>query len=240
MSAETPLRDDKKPHFIGGVLSRQSIDERRKRPISDPMSLVITPLLLKADPYDYDSIDLRLGSHFLIPQSPPAPFLDPTEENSSRQSHLKVHKPLGSYLVIPAHQTVLGATLEFIKLPHDVSGQILTKSSVARTFLLIETAPWVHPLYRGCLTLEIANVSNTPQVLYPGFHIGQLILITNDKPADETQPLSGAYVGPIEPESPPLKHPKDVLREIGVRRYRSPHSANWESTAGSDKLASHT
>src|SRR5882762_3357380 len=166
------------------VLSRQSIEERRKLPINQPESLVITPLLLRSDPFDYDSIDLRLGSYFLIPQSPPAPFLDPTDENSSRNSHLRVHKPLGTYLVMPPHQTVLGATLEFIKLPHDVSGQILTKSSVARTFLLIETAPWVHPLYRGCLTLEIANVSNTPQVLYPGFHIGQLILIANDKPAD--------------------------------------------------------
>jgi dCTP deaminase len=216
---------------LHSVLSRASIEERRRIPISDPKSLVITPLLGKTDPYDHDSIDLRLGSYFLIPQSPPAPFLDPTEANSSKLSHLKIHKPLGSYLVIPAHQTVLGATLEFIKLPHDVSGQILTKSSVARTFLLIETAPWVHPLYRGCLTLEIANVSNTPQVLYPGFHIGQLILIANDQPADETQPLSGAYVGPIEPESPSLKHPKNVLREIGIDRYRDPHSAAWQSTS---------
>jgi dCTP deaminase len=230
MSVAPPPGDNKKQDFAHDVLSRQTIEERRKRPINDPKSLVITPLLLRTDPYDHDSIDLRLGSYFLIPQSPPAPFLDPTDENSSRHSHLKVHKPLGSYLVIPAHQTVLGATLEFVKLPHDVSGQILTKSSVARTFLLIETAPWVHPLYRGCLTLEIANVSNTPQVLYPGFHIGQLILIANDRPADETQPLSGAYVGPIEPESPALKHPKDVLREIGIKRYRDPHSADWQST----------
>jgi dCTP deaminase len=230
MSAPAPRGDKTQKNNAHSVLSRQTIDDRRKLPISDAKSLVITPLILKADPYDHDSIDLRLGSYFLIPQSPPAPFLDPTQENSSRNSHLKVHKPLGSYLVIPAHQTVLGATLEFIKLPHDVSGQILTKSSVARTFLLIETAPWIHPLYRGCLTLEIANVSNTPQVLYPGFPIGQLILIANDEPADVTQPLSGAYVGPIEPESPILKHPKNVLREIGIDRYRDPHYPDWQST----------
>jgi dCTP deaminase len=197
MNAAAQPEDKRNKESAYNVLSSQTIKDRRKRPISDPKSLVITPLLSTTDPYDHDSIDLRLGSYFLIPQSPPAPFLDPTDVNSSRHSHLKIHKPLGSYLVIPAHQTVLGATLEFIKLPHDVSGQILTKSSVARTFLLIETAPWVHPLYRGCLTLEIANVSNTPQVLYPGFPIGQLILLANDNAADETQPLSGAYVGPI-------------------------------------------
>jgi dCTP deaminase len=212
------------------VLSRKTIEERRSLPIDNPKSLVITPLLLQDDLYDYDSVDLRLGSYFLIPQSPPAPFLDPTEENSSRLSHLKLHKPLGAYLVIPPHQTVLGATLEFIKLPHDISGQILTKSSVARTFLLIETAPWIHPLYRGCLTLEIANVSNTPQVLYPGYKIGQLILIHNDSPADQSEPLSAAYVGPIEPETPILKHPKDVLKQMGVDRYRNPHTLDWRST----------
>lgn len=212
------------------VLSSRSIEDRLRRRISDPKSLVITPILGTERPFDYDAIDLRLGSVFLIPQSPPAPFLDPTEPDSAKHSHLKVHKPLGSYLVIPAHQTVLGATLEFVKLPNDVSGQILTKSSVARTFLLIETAPWIHPLYRGCLTLEIANVSNTPQVLYPGFPIGQLILLQNDREADASQPLSAAYVGPVEPETPSLRDPKQVLREIGVRRYRHPHATDWQST----------
>lgn len=151
------------------VLSKRTIEGRLKIPGWKPESLVITPFLGSQRAFDHDAIDLRLGSFFLIPQSPPAPFLDPTEPDSAKHSHLRVHKPLGAYLVIPAHQTVLGATLEFIKLPNDVSGQILTKSSVARTFLVIETAPWIHPLYRGCLTLEIANVSNTPQVLYPGF-----------------------------------------------------------------------
>jgi dCTP deaminase len=212
------------------VLSRSTIQDRLRLPGWRHDALVITPILGNKQPFDYDSIDLRLGCFFLIPQSPPAPFLDPTEPESAKNSHLKIHKPLGSYLVIPAHQTVLGATLEFIKLPSDVSGQILTKSSVARTFVVIETAPWIHPLYRGCLTLEIANVSNTPQVLYPGFPIGQLILLTNDKPADASEPLSAAYVGPIEPETPRLKDPRAVLRDIGVKSYLSPHSAKWQTT----------
>jgi dCTP deaminase len=170
------------------VQSKKEIEERLRLPGWKPEALVISPLG-SSRPFDHDAIDLRLGPYFLIPQSPPAPFLDPNKPDSAKLSHLKVHKPFGSYLVIPAHQTVLGATLEFIKLPNDLSGEILTKSSVARTFLVIETAPWIHPLYRGCLTLEIANVSNTPQVLYPGFPIGQLILLKNATPADASEPL---------------------------------------------------
>src|SRR4051794_39017661 len=148
-----------------GILTSNEMKRRRLLEIDDPCSLVITPLLDEENAYDVDSIDLRLGTHFLFPRVPPRAYFCP-DQNSKDSFHMRVHVPLGDYLVIPPHHTVLGATLEFIKLPYDVSGEILTKSSVARTFILIETAPWIHPNYRGCLTLEIANVSNTAILLY--------------------------------------------------------------------------
>jgi len=141
---------------------------------------------------------------------------------------VRVHVPIGQFLVVPAHQTILGGTLEFIKLPTDVSGQVLTKSSVARTFIIVETAPWIHPEYRGCLTLEIANVSNTPVLLYPGRLICQLVLmrltpdetpnsqdLTNNGEAGRAKPQ---YFGPVYPEAPKFKDPQDDLLEIGVTR----------------------
>src|ERR1035437_7723219 len=120
-----------------GVLHKSKIKERLELSITEPKSLVITPLLEREKMFsassDADSIDLRLGTYFLLPQVPPVPFTFPSK-NSARQSHVRVHVPLGSYLVVPAHETVLGSTLEFIKLPSDLAGEILTKSSVARTF----------------------------------------------------------------------------------------------------------
>jgi dCTP deaminase len=183
---------------------------------------VVTPLLNEESAFSEDSIDLRLGSHFLLPQTPPQPFmtLDP---DSIKLAHLRVQVPFGRYLVVPAHQTVLGATLEFIKLPCDLSGQILTKSSIARTFVVIETAPWIHPSYRGCLTLEIANVSNTPLLLHPGIPIGQLILQTVDLEKMPTEDiLSGNYLGPVYPEAPKFKRLKDVLGTIGISSVEIP------------------
>src|SRR5690242_10854132 len=161
------------------VLNRQEILDRvHNFPASDKRSLVITPLLYEKedDVFDADSVDLRLGCYFLLPKTLDQPFFSP-DRSSETSLHVRVHVPLGQFLVVPAHQTILGATLEFIKLPADVSGQVLTKSSVARTFIVVETAPWIHPQYRGCLTLEIANVSNTPVLLYPGRLICQLILM---------------------------------------------------------------
>ena len=202
------------------VLSRREIDERRKLPVSEAESLVITPLLAE-DVFDEESVDLCLGTYFLMPQIPPQPFIDPNSPKAVGQSYLRLHTPLGSYFVLPAHQTVLGATLEYIKLPFDVSGQILTKSSVARMFMVIETAPWIHPLYRGCLTLEIANVSNTAIVLYPGTPIGQLVLL-HAGISEPPKQLSGSYVGPVYPEAPTLRHPGHALKKIGLDKYRHP------------------
>jgi dCTP deaminase len=111
---------------------------------------------------------------------------------------------------------VLGSTLEFLKLPSDLSGQILTKSSIARTFMVIETAPWIHPCYRGSLTLEIANVSNTPLLLYPGRLIGQLILLELSGKRRSKRKLSGSYLGPVYPEPPVFNDPEEDLAMIGV------------------------
>jgi len=125
-------------------------------------------------------------------------------------------------LVVPAHETVLGVTLEFIKLPSDLSGEILTKSSVARTFMVIETAPWIHPSYRGCLTLEIANVSNTPLILYPGRLIGQLILMRLEGASKDEARLSGSYLAPTFPEAPMFREPGEDLQAIGIKQIRLP------------------
>ena len=184
------------------VLSRKVIRERLNREIDDSKSFVITPFEESA--VDPDSVDLRLGSHFLFPKIPSKAAID-LQSSSFPSSEFNVHVPAGGELVLPAHQTVLGATLEFIKLPFDVSGQILTRSSIARRFVIIETAPWVHPNYRGCLTLEIANVSNSALILRPGMRIGQLILMLVENP-DSLDALNGTYIGPIHPERPLSRH----------------------------------
>jgi len=196
------------------VLSCKEVKRRLGLSPKDPRSIVITPLLGGEIAFDVDSVDLRLGCHFLLPRAWQQPFFCP-DDTSSTSLHAGAHVPLGKYLVVPAHQTVLGATLEFIKMPFDVSGEILTKSSVARTFVLVETAPWIHPGYRGCLTLEIANVSNTPVLLYPGRFIGQLIFM-EVSPPPENQQLKSSYLGPVYPEPPKFKGPEEDLREIGV------------------------
>jgi dCTP deaminase len=216
------------------VLRRGEILSRlREFPVDSPQALVITPLIYdkESDVFDADSVDLRLGNYFLLPKTLDQPYFSP-DRNSATSLHDRVHVPLGEFLVVPAHQTVLGATLEFIKLPSDVSGQVLTKSSVARTFIVVETAPWIHPQYRGCLTLEIANVSNTPVLLYPGRPICQLILMSLNpvnkranqdakRENEEGAEAEANYFGPVYPEAPKFRNPEDDLLGVGITRVSS-------------------
>lgn len=202
--------------------------------ICNPSCLVLTPFMDDASAFDTDSIDLRLGTHFLFPRVPPKAYYCP-DVNSRNSFHMKVHVPLGDFLVVPPHSTVLGQTLEFIKLPFDVSGEILTKSSVARTFTLIETAPWIHPSYRGCLTLEIANVSNMAILLYPGRRIGQMVLMHVAIPRDKEElyakaPMGDTYFGPIYPEAPPFNDPETDLGKIGIKNAKIVVDPDWSET----------
>jgi dCTP deaminase len=197
-----------------GVLTDAEIRRRLKRRLNDSRSLVITP---PPQEIDKDSIDLRLGSCFFVPRAHRSPCFIP---GLTKMLHLysEQYVPYGSYLVLPAHHSVLGSTLEYIKLPSDVSGQILTKSSWGRTFITIEAAPWIHPLYRGCLTLEIANASNTPITLYPGLKVAQLILLKTmeDTVKDKRDKMEGTYVGPVGPEPAQLKAPCQALQNLQI------------------------
>src|SRR5580658_1464726 len=110
------------------VFSKTKILQRLELEVSKAASLVITPF--DENLLDADSVDLRLGTHFLFPKVTAKRVVE--VGNSRPGEDFSVHVPHGEKLILPAHETVLGVTLEFIKLPFDVSGQILTKSSVAR------------------------------------------------------------------------------------------------------------
>ena len=133
----------------------------------------------------------------------------------------------GSYEFVLKEEWVpafIEAFREIVPLIHDLILDLTDhcngarKPSIARTFTLVETAPWIHPEYRGCLTLEIANVSNTPVLLYPGRPIGQLILLHVGRSHDVNECVKSSYFGPVHPEAPHFKNPEQDLLKIGVRR----------------------
>lgn len=201
------------------VLSRDEIKRRINLGIDELESIVITPRL--DEEFEHDAVDLRLGCYFRLPAISSIDCIRPYRESPLeggvrhypelfhkpfRRSEDKEHREDEGELILQPQHVVLASTLEYIKMPGDVSGEILNKSSWARVFISVASAPWIHPFYRGCLTLEITNLGNVPVALPVGEKIAQLVFMNLEGQGEIKEDLiEGSYAGAILPEAPTFK-----------------------------------
>jgi dCTP deaminase len=108
--------------------------------------------------------------------------------------------PFARPFVLHPQNFVLGVTLEWLRIPHDLAGYVIGRSRFGRRGLIIATAIGVHPNFVGCLTLELSNVGEVPIAVKPGTAICQLFLhnVQSGKPtlaqsqfASSRRPLVG-------------------------------------------------
>jgi dCTP deaminase len=132
------------------------------------------------------SIDLRLGRHFLK-----------VDENSvdslsldSSPSYLEIEK---SEIIIPPLSFLLATTMEFIRIPPNITAFVEGRSSIGRMGLFIQNAGWVDPGFEGTITLELFNSNRLPLRLESGRRICQIVFAFMDK-ATRT-PYAGKYQG---------------------------------------------
>ena len=195
------LRED-----ILGLLNRDSVAER----------LIVTPML-DDEQVGPGSIDLRLGTEFIEALRRAGAVVDPLDDPDppSEDREESVFIPLGEHFVLHPGQFVLGGTLEYVRLPADVMGQVLSRSSWGRLGLLVATAVIVHPGFSGTLTLELVNTGSVPIRLYPGLRVAQLQLWSS---ADKTELPYGRdeakYLTPLGPEGNRLAWESDELERI--------------------------
>src|SRR5436309_13869423 len=98
------------------------------------------------------------------------------ESKTGAQFTRTQYVPFGSKYVLHPGGFVLGATLEWIRLPKNLGAYVIGKSSWGRRGLIIATATGVHPGFTGCLTLELTNVGEIPIKIQPGMTICQLFI----------------------------------------------------------------
>ncbi len=149
----------------------------------DPLVITPTPDLSDLRSSGAASVDLRLGTWFVTPRARKVTSLELSEGGSSgAEDRLTktIFVPFGSHFVLHPRAFVLAATLEWLRLPHDLTGYVTGKSSWGRRGLIIETAMGVHPTFSGCLTLELANVGEVPIKIQPGMRVCQLFLHTTE------------------------------------------------------------
>jgi deoxycytidine triphosphate deaminase len=203
----------------GAVLSGLAIRDALARGSS---GLYITPLV--GNQLQESAVDLRLGTRFIVSRRTGTADIDPLgDPDRWRGMEDHIQEPWGGRFVLHPGELVLASTLEFIVLPDDLCGQVLTRSSYGRLGLITATAVQVNPGTRGLITLELVNHGQAPISLIPGHRIAQLVLLSVDHPIDQgVLAFSSKYQFADGPESSKI-HTDRELATLLYMRDRSPY-----------------
>ena len=132
------------------------------------------------------SVDVRLGKSFSVLES-------------SSNSILKMDTTIQyrniideTFLLLPG-QFVLASTMEYFRLPDNLTAFVEGRSSIGRLGLFIQNAGWVDPGFEGEITLELFNASSSAIELKTGRRVGQLVFAQLDCNAEK--PYRGKYQG---------------------------------------------
>lgn len=88
----------------------------------------------------------------------------------------------GEFFILPAYSYALGVSVEKFDMPSNVTGICVGKSTYARSGILANITP-LEAGWRGYLTLELSNLTDTPCRLYADEGIAQ-ILFYEGEPCD--------------------------------------------------------
>ena len=156
-------------------------DETLRQMLADGR-IAITPL----EPYQIQpaSVDLRLGTHFLK-----------IDENSLDSLSLDAELPYVEIrreeIVIPPASFLLATTVEYVRIPPNVTAFVEGRSSIGRMGLFIQNAGWVDPGFEGNITLELFNANRLPIRLTAGRRICQIVFAFMDR--ETRTPYDGKY-----------------------------------------------
>ncbi|MFP6615752.1 MAG: dCTP deaminase [Candidatus Hydrogenedentota bacterium] len=131
------------------------------------------------------SIDLRLGNTFLVPKT--------TEGVYSMSEPPEYEEITADTFIVPTRGFVLATTMEYIRLPDNLTAFVEGRSSVGRLGLFIQNAGWVDPGFEGAITLELYNANAAPMRIEAGRRICQLVIAKADGVVDN--PYRGKYQG---------------------------------------------
>jgi len=121
------------------------------------------------------SVDLHLGNIFRKFKSSKIAF-PVTEDANFEEITEVIEVKNGDSLILKPGETILGITLERIKLSRNICGWIEGRSRFARIGLGIHiTSGFAHPGINNHQVLEITNLGSRPLALYPGVRICQFI-----------------------------------------------------------------
>jgi dCTP deaminase len=146
--------------------------------------IVIEPLDAPDVQIQPASVDLRLGTRFILFRHATKPFIDPATDDAAAYTEPIDIPEDGAFYLHPG-EFVLGTTKERVALPEDIVGRVDGRSSLGRLAVMIHaTAGYIDPAFRGTITLELSNVGKMPVALRPNMRVCQISFHQMSSPAE--------------------------------------------------------
>lgn len=119
--------------------------------------------------------DVRLASEFKIFTDMNSAIIDPL--NFSEDVYFD-HK--GSYCIIPPGGYMLSRTVEYFRIPRDITAVCVGKSTYARVGAVVNVTP-IEAGFEGYVVIEISNATRSPMKIYAGMGISQFLFHKGNK-----------------------------------------------------------
>ncbi len=146
------------------------------------------------------SVDLHLGTKFLIFRNSEHAFIDVREPIANLMEEVEISgdKPF----IIHPGEFALGVTVEKVTLSADMVGRLEGKSSLGRIGIIIHaTAGFIDPGNSLKPTLELHNIGSLPVKLYADMPIAQIAFMPLSSPAENTYGKGRKYFGAEIPQA---------------------------------------
>lgn len=115
--------------------------------------------------------DFRITDEFKIFTNIGNTIVDPKNFDSNSFVNYK-----GKECIIPPNSFALARSVEYFRLPKDVLGMCLGKSTYARCGIVVNVTP-LEPEWEGYVTVEISNTTPLPVKVYANEGISQVIFM---------------------------------------------------------------
>jgi dCTP deaminase len=120
--------------------------------------------------------DIRLAQEFKVFTNLNSTIVDP--KNFDFNSFIDHNGPV---CIIPPNSFALARSLEYIRMPRDVTGIVLGKSTYARIGVVANFTP-LEAGWEGYITIEISNTSPCPVKVYANEGFAQILFLKGNEP----------------------------------------------------------
>lgn len=133
--------------------------------------------------------DLRVADEFKIFTNVHSAVVDP--KNFDEKSFVDVTGQ--GYILIPPNSFALTRSVEYLRIPKNVLGLCIGKSTYARCGIIVNVTP-LQPEWEGYLIIEISNTTPLPAKIYANEGIAEIIFFESNETAEKSyKELSGKY-----------------------------------------------